>query len=238
MYVRLAFAVAAHLEPEILVVDEVLAVGDAEFQKKCLARLGEVSRGGRTVLFVSHALSAILNLCTKALFLQRGAVIQIGEPGEVCAAYGNLQTSSRNLEGRTNILRDISLMNAENNLTTVHVEGSHLKFRLVVASPENKCMVSLVLRDVHNAVLLELFDRQFTVSLNGNATTVVEVDAGRLPLLPGSYFVDFWFGNRMAHRIERIDSVFEFAVVAGIARDLPLAGVFYFPSKWRTGDTL
>src|ERR1700677_9988 len=67
MYVRLAFAVAAHLEPEILVVDEVLAVGDAEFQKKCLNKMGEVASGGRTVLFVSHNLSAVADLCTKAL---------------------------------------------------------------------------------------------------------------------------------------------------------------------------
>ena len=64
MYVRLAFAVAAHLEPEILVVDEVLAVGDAEFQKKCLGKMHDVSRGGRTVLFVSHNMAAVQALCS------------------------------------------------------------------------------------------------------------------------------------------------------------------------------
>lgn len=74
MYVRLAFAVAAHLEPEILVVDEVLAVGDAEFQKKCLGKMKDVSRGGRTVLFVSHNMNAVENLCTEAMMLDRGIV--------------------------------------------------------------------------------------------------------------------------------------------------------------------
>src|SRR5205085_430973 len=69
MYVRLAFAVAAHLNPEILVVDEVLAVGDVAFQKKCLGKMGEVSRGGRTVLFVSHNMAAIENLCSRAVVL-------------------------------------------------------------------------------------------------------------------------------------------------------------------------
>src|SRR5512135_1110160 len=67
MYVRLAFAVAAHLEPEILLVDEVLAVGDAAFQKKCLGKMGDVTKGGRTVFFVSHNLGALRNLCPRAL---------------------------------------------------------------------------------------------------------------------------------------------------------------------------
>src|SRR5919106_2047666 len=71
MFVRLAFAVAAHLEPDILIVDEVLAVGDAEFQKKCLGKMHEVSRGGRTVLFVSHNMSAIQTLCNRAIWLEK-----------------------------------------------------------------------------------------------------------------------------------------------------------------------
>ncbi|MBN2106042.1 MAG: ABC transporter ATP-binding protein [Deltaproteobacteria bacterium] len=75
MYVRLAFAVAAHLEPEILIVDEVLAVGDAEFQKKCLGKMGEVTEGGRTVLFVSHNMAAIENLCTNAILIDNGRII-------------------------------------------------------------------------------------------------------------------------------------------------------------------
>ncbi|MBF8275419.1 MAG: transporter binding protein [Candidatus Brocadiaceae bacterium] len=74
MYVRLAFAVAAHLEPEILIIDEVLAVGDAQFQKKCLGKMEDVARGGRTVLFVSHNMNAIEQLCTSALLLERGVV--------------------------------------------------------------------------------------------------------------------------------------------------------------------
>src|SRR5438132_2793242 len=79
MYVRLAFAVAAHLEPEILIVDEVLAVGDAEFQKKCLGKMSEVADGGRTVLFVSHNMGSIQRLCTKAMILSFGGVISISD---------------------------------------------------------------------------------------------------------------------------------------------------------------
>ena len=81
MYVRLAFGVAAHLEPEILIVDEVLAVGDAEFQKKCLGKMDEVSRSqGRTVLFVSHNMEAVLKLCTRGILLEDGGVRAKGDP--------------------------------------------------------------------------------------------------------------------------------------------------------------
>ncbi len=90
MYVRLAFAVAAHLESEILIVDEVLAVGDAEFQKKCLGKMGEVSSGqGRTVLFVSHNINAVKQLCTRGLFLENGMVKMEGKVTDVIEAYSN-----------------------------------------------------------------------------------------------------------------------------------------------------
>jgi lipopolysaccharide transport system ATP-binding protein len=87
MYVRLAFAVAAHLEPEILVVDEVLAVGDAQFQKKCLRKMGEVAEGGRTVLFVSHNLAAVRQLCNRGLLLDGGRLMQSGPVAECIASY-------------------------------------------------------------------------------------------------------------------------------------------------------
>src|SRR6202044_1123955 len=87
MYVRLAFAVAAHLEPEILIVDEVLAVGDAAFQKKCLGKMQDVSKGGRTVLFVSHNIQAIRQLCTRGVYMERGRALLSGPVGEAIARY-------------------------------------------------------------------------------------------------------------------------------------------------------
>jgi lipopolysaccharide transport system ATP-binding protein len=87
MYVRLAFAVAAHLEPEILLVDEVLAVGDASFQKKCLGKMDDVVREGRTVLFVSHNMAAVRNLCLKCILLESGRITHQGETGKVIEAY-------------------------------------------------------------------------------------------------------------------------------------------------------
>lgn len=88
MYVRLAFAVAAHVEADILLVDEVLAVGDAEFQKRCLGKMGEVAKGGRTVVFVSHNVMAIRNLCTTGALLDRGALVAAGPINDVLSRYG------------------------------------------------------------------------------------------------------------------------------------------------------
>jgi lipopolysaccharide transport system ATP-binding protein len=87
MYVRLAFAVAAHLEPEILIVDEVLAVGDAAFQKKCLGKMKEVGNEGRTIIFVSHNMGAITTLCDKLVFLQKGSIREVGESDKIANIY-------------------------------------------------------------------------------------------------------------------------------------------------------
>ncbi len=102
MYVRLAFAVASHLEPEILVVDEVLAVGDAEFQKKCLGKMGQVSRDGRTVLFVSHNMGAIKSLCNRAILIDKGRLSLDGTVDEVVNRY----LSSGAERPRTGIIPD------------------------------------------------------------------------------------------------------------------------------------
>jgi ABC-type multidrug transport system ATPase subunit len=95
MYVRLAFAVAAHLEPEILLVDEVLAVGDAEFQKKCLGKMSDVAHEGRTVLFVSHNMGAVLNLCKFGLLLDHGQVIEYGPTQKLITRYYKTDTKQK-----------------------------------------------------------------------------------------------------------------------------------------------
>jgi lipopolysaccharide transport system ATP-binding protein len=116
MYVRLAFAVAAHLEPEILVVDEVLAVGDAAFQKKCLGKMEEVSaREGRTVLFVSHQMGAIAQFCNKAFLLSEGRIVQSGAVQQVVNYYMNLSPNGVvGYEGNSSsLLKDIAIIKAQ-----------------------------------------------------------------------------------------------------------------------------
>lgn len=95
MYLRLAFAVAAHLDPDILIVDEVLAVGDAAFQKKCLGKMDDVTRRGRTVLFVSHVMSMVSQLCATTILLKQGKVEKIGPTAEVITAYNALVNVNR-----------------------------------------------------------------------------------------------------------------------------------------------
>ncbi len=102
MYVRLAFAVAAHLEPEILVVDEVLAVGDARFQKKCMGRMGEVGKEGRTVLFVSHNMGAVSELCNRAILLADGELVADGSTSSVIEKYLQAGNKSSFIQMQTN----------------------------------------------------------------------------------------------------------------------------------------
>lgn len=116
MHTRLAFAVAAHLEPEILIVDEVLAVGDAQFQKKCLGKMGDVAKEGRTILFVSHNMAAVANLCRRGLLLEQGRVVFAGTQTEAVARY----LASNNAVGRS--LRDRSERAGSGEMRVVAVE--------------------------------------------------------------------------------------------------------------------
>ena len=139
MYVRLAFAVAAHLESEILIVDEVLAVGDAEFQKKCLGKMGDVSKGeGRTVLFVSHNMDAVTNLCKSAILLGNGTIKQSGATKDVLARYMSNQEHAipkvlgKNRKGGDNpYFKDISITSKTENLV---VFGDALKIVVLIQS--------------------------------------------------------------------------------------------------------
>lgn len=154
MYMRLAFAVAAHLEPDILVVDEVLAVGDAAFQKKCLGKMGEVARGGRTVLFVSHNMGPVKTLCTTGLLLQGGRGIFFGSAIETIGRYlATLSAAKDNTEilpGRRTVnspvrIARVVLIGSDGAPTTEVPFGKDLKIRLTVelAEPVGKFRVGI-----------------------------------------------------------------------------------------------
>lgn len=124
MYTRLAFSVAAHLDPEILMVDEVLSVGDAAFQKKSLGKMRDVSNIGRTILFVSHNLSAIANLCNKVVYLKNGKIIKIGPPNSV------IETYLEDIKNETNNMKHINARIHNNeiaSLISVKVKNEHDK---------------------------------------------------------------------------------------------------------------
>ena len=134
MYVRLAFSVAAHLEPEILVVDEVLAVGDLEFQQKCLGRMENISRDGKTIIFVSHNMGAIQQLCTKAMLLKDGGIYAEGECEPVIEKYitsvaRDLDSSriyERNTEKKLAQIRKISVTDGEKKITHIDIKDDFI----------------------------------------------------------------------------------------------------------------
>jgi lipopolysaccharide transport system ATP-binding protein len=146
MYVRLAFGVAAHLEPEILIVDEVLAVGDANFQKRCLDRMMELVRGGRTVLFVSHNMQQIPNLCQRAIMLDGGRLIETGTARDVTQSYldrmlkdtrtGDLRAKPRTGDGRAKFVR-AGLVDTDGRPASVFTSGDDLVVHMDVESTED-----------------------------------------------------------------------------------------------------
>lgn len=147
MYVRLAFAVAAHMETEILIVDEVLAVGDTQFQKKCLGKMGDVARHGRTVLLVSHNMAAVHSLCSRAILLDHGMSVKEGDPVEVTRSYLSgfekqtntsaidLRSPSIPRSGKANIFSALRLKNGAGAPTTTFLSGDDLTVEFDVDPP-------------------------------------------------------------------------------------------------------
>ncbi len=159
MYVRLAFAVAAHLRPEILLVDEVLAVGDNEFQKKCLGKMGDVAKEGRTVIFVSHNMGAIETLCRKGILLENGMIKEIGDVHSVVANYSQLNLKqeedpflncSRSGNGKIRIT-GFHLEDADGNMVTHAVSGLPVVFVIRYKSNGEPCKSVSVGISVHQS---------------------------------------------------------------------------------------
>lgn len=171
MYMRLAFAVAAHLEPEILVVDEVLAVGDVSFQRKCLAKMESVGHQGRTVLFVSHNLPAITRLCHRALLLDNGRLVHDGSAPDVVRAYLKSMTEcspsrrwsaeSAPRSGEVELV-SVSLLRDDLPVSIVSVKDElelELRYRVLQAGSRFRCSVNLVTQGVCAFSTLERTER-------------------------------------------------------------------------------
>ncbi len=165
MYVRLAFAVAAHLEPEILVVDEVLSVGDAEFQKKSLGKMNEVAGHGRTVLFVSHNLPAVTALCSSAMLLKSGGLIFRGASDDVVTKYLGEADISNTVRGRRIDLAARALPTPSDAPL-----GISLEFQIALRGPLNTPRVGIGVNDTHGNRIATVFTE--------TCSTLPSVDAG------------------------------------------------------------
>lgn len=193
MYVRLAFAVAAHLNPEILIVDEVLAVGDQEFQDKCIGKMKDVSAGGKTVLFVSHNITAVRNLCNKGLYLKNGQVLMEGGINKVTDAYtfeglNNLAerkfTDSEMRIDRYVKVNSISLLNNDAKLTNEFEVTDKINVKVMYTVYETKYSFTLhcYVKNSRGELLFVSMDNKYSPFINnpqqpGSYTEILEIDA-------------------------------------------------------------
>lgn len=192
MTVRLGFAIAAHLEPEILVVDEVLAVGDAEFQKKAIGKMQDVShQGGRTVLFVSHNMAAVAKLCNKAIILSNGKIVKESSVNNAIESYISMSHQNDfyevkgNLPGRTVYFERISLSRdnyLESNSFSIN-DNIYCNFELNGVKLESGATLTFIVRDRN---LQPIFSEHFLI-LNYKGRYVAQIPGNFL--LPGNYFI-------------------------------------------------
>jgi lipopolysaccharide transport system ATP-binding protein len=210
MYMRLAFGVAAHLEPEILVIDEVLAVGDAAFQKKCLGKMEQVSKAGRTVLFVSHNMQAVRALCPRCILLSQGLVVQDGPAGEIISHYNNEMRMAE-------ISADTAVHNStfrrgdgSVRFTKIVMEDTHgqqrfnfeygetirLRFGYSVTSDVRRMDLYIALRGgVMNDTLTDLRYPISETILKAGTAGEIQIELPEIALRPGEYPLYFALAN-------------------------------------------
>jgi hypothetical protein len=252
MYVRLGFAVAAHINPAVLLVDEVLAVGDANFQSKCQQRIEELRRGGMTIAFVSHDMPAVERLCDRVAFISKGQLRAIGKPQDVISLYYNevlfAKKSSTHLaqnntglaiESKTSLygqdaeILSVKFYNSDGQETDTIAMGENLTIRLHYRT----------YTQVDDPVFEMLFyspdDRLYshlTTAINGNAISslpdegIVEFECREFGLSPGIYKIDGIFSKRGSV------APYDLKPRQYILKVLPgksVRGMFYMPQQWR-----
>ena len=227
MNVRLAFAVAAHLEPEILVVDEVLAVGDMEFQKKCIGQMGKVAKKGRTVLFVSHNMGIISKLCKKGILLENGKISKIGQVEAVVKEYLSMPTDSgdvdlttvqyRNRMGKAKFTR-VRTRNETGKICSTFTIGDDIIFDFYISGGDliKSGKMSLHIISTQGVPVYHLVAQDAGFELSGmQKETIVRVILKQQKLYPGDYQVSLWLADRVYKTIDQINNAFSFSVVEG-----------------------
>ena len=209
MHVRLGFSVAAHLEPEILLVDEVLAVGDAAFQKKCLGKMGDVARAGRTIIFVSHNMASIESLCSSCLLINAGRLEAQGEPAQIAMRYMAAELSgaggARSLADHparradsTPAMTSIRLLSEGEQPSGVVRMGAPLRATVEFRAPRPiRPVLGLNLRTAEGASLFGVSNRWTNEGADTPrvATGTITCAFDSLPLMPGTYQIDVHLGD-------------------------------------------
>jgi len=257
MYVRLAFAVAAHLEPEILLVDEVLAVGDAAFQKKCLGKMGDVAKEGRTVLFVSHNMSAIQRLCTRSLLFSDGNLILDDETQSVIQKYLCAEEKKHLEDNPLEILPRVkglgesirftrcTIMDSNGEANNHVLFGEPLRFHL-------EAMGNSMLRDLSIIIGIDSFyesrittiaseDCDVFFSISPEKPLHVNVELKNLVLKPGIYWITLGI-RRGEIGLDHLPHVMQLVVsevtTKGVRPESGTWGFIHTESCWNSGDDL
>lgn len=211
MYVRLAFAVAAHLDPDILIIDEVLAVGDAEFQAKCLGKMKDVSDQGRTVIFVSHNMGAVSDLCSRAILLKQGGILMDGDTNSVIRSYvqQNMQLklndkdalsdpSVRRGDGAVRY-EQVSMRNSLGEEVNEFLPGENVHFNLqcVLNEPINELLCTIAFRSGRTRDIVTSTGRiQVDISTKKVGDKInFRIQFPTIALRPGVYETYYWLGN-------------------------------------------
>ena len=254
MYVRLAFAVAAHLEPEILIVDEVLAVGDAQFQSKCLGKMQDVSQDGRTVLIVSHNMTMIRSLCSRAIVLFAGSIASDGTVNDGIQQYlSNRDTAAAGLllEDRTDRHGDGRLRFTDayvignSGVKNVLYMGETAQIVVTFSTTETvkKCDLSIHLENVWTDTILRLATRETAAPFNDlSGRGAITCTIPKLQLLPGKYYV--LVAASIPPAYEYLDYVSHAAVFEVLEDDvygsgkIPDCGAFYTECEWRADSVI
>lgn len=198
MQLRLAFAVAAFLEPEILVIDEVLAVGDAEFQKKCLGKMASVSKSGRTILFVSHNMAAVENLCSRAILLDSGRLMEQGPVGEVLKRY---QSFFEKGEGNRFVSDPERKEDAYFKFIDMELTGKQPEYKLQLTcgiKSRKKHRDAFIAFDISNSLgvnIMQAIPNQEPFISYSDDDQIVRVEIDLPPLIPDQYKVSAWIGS-------------------------------------------
>jgi len=254
MHVRLAFAVAAHLEPEILIVDEVLAVGDAMFQEKCMGTMQRKASSGRTILFVSHNMASIQQLCTRAVLLKRGCVVADGAPREIVQAYLSqvrAPTESsveswpdREGSGKARILK-FEVTEAHGNPSTSIPLGGDVRFKIVADcyEPIVDPALGVLIQRVDGDRLLDMGSFHDGLRLGRvHGRVAVSARVPSLGLYPGDYLLSAWISDASCNDIFDWPKqcvtlrVFPAPGPYGDLRLNPHFGKYWVQSEWRAID--
>ncbi len=249
-YVRLAFAVTAYLEPEVLIVDEVLAVGDATFQRRCIDRMADLARQGRTILFVTHNMQLVPQLCQRAVYLEKGAVKAIGPAAEVTQAYmdrlledsrvGDLRDKPRTGDGRAQFVR-AGVIDPAGRPLSVFTTGDDLIVHLEVEAKEPlpDLTMAVVLTSLHGARVISGWSREdgFSTALTPGPH-VFECRFKNVCVRPGhTFLVNLWMATATGTLVDAVDH----AIVMDAISDERYAhlstsqdhGMVYFDHAWK-----